>query len=258
MMTCSSYALCEKIDLSRLKSDLDGKYQCQLFKDAMAIEKEQRVTLVFKYGIVVFWGHEKEARNEILAALRPYMINVHTEREYDNLDYSQGSKIGIKNDHITLINDTVLEKLSYSHAIAQSLKLVEFEQTVQRAIETTREIPKRVAKSGKTQLSRNEIARMRGYLFIVQSEMNLNYDLLDRPEFFWENPEFDKIYSYASSYLELRPRLEVLNKKVEVIKDLFSMLADEQSHKHSALLEWIIIILIAVEIVLLIFMEMMK
>ncbi|MDD1623685.1 MAG: RMD1 family protein, partial [Methylococcaceae bacterium] len=44
------------------------------------------------------------------------------------------------------------------------------------------------------------------------------------------------------------PRTEVLSKKLETIHELFEMLADEQKHRHSSILEWIIIWLIAFEI----------
>jgi len=43
--------------------------------------------------------------------------------------------------------------------------------------------------------------------------------------------------------------VDVLSKKLETIHDLFEMIADEQKHKHSSLLEWIIIWLIFFEIV---------
>lgn len=77
----------------------------------------------------------------------------------------------------------------------------------------------------------------------------LNYDLLDVPDFFWEYPELDAYYTMISDYLEVRQRVDVLSKKLETIHELFEMLADEQKHKHSSLLEWIIIWLIAFEIV---------
>jgi uncharacterized Rmd1/YagE family protein len=40
----------------------------------------------------------------------------------------------------------------------------------------------------------------------------------------------------------------VLSNKLDVIHELFEMLADDLNHKHSSFLEWIIIILIAFEI----------
>jgi len=58
------------------------------------------------------------------------------------------------------------------------------------------------------------------------------------------------LYNITASYLDIKPRIEVLNKKLEVIQDLLNVLADEQKHKHSSFLEIIIIVLITFEIIL--------
>jgi uncharacterized Rmd1/YagE family protein len=50
--------------------------------------------------------------------------------------------------------------------------------------------------------------------------------------------------------LEIAPRATVLKNRLEVIQELLEMMADEQKHSHSSMLEWIIIILIAIEIVI--------
>jgi uncharacterized Rmd1/YagE family protein len=89
---------------------------------------------------------------------------------------------------------------------------------------------------------------MRGELFLAKSRINLHYDLLDSPEFFWEYTELSSYYNTVANYLEIRNRIEVLNKKLEVIHEIFDMLAEEQKHRHSSLLEWIIIWLICVEV----------
>ena len=89
---------------------------------------------------------------------------------------------------------------------------------------------------------------MRGRLFLVESDILLHHALLDTPEFFWEYPELEADYRRMASYLDITPRVEVLNKKLQIIHDMFDMLADEQKHQHSSLLEWIIIWLIAIEI----------
>jgi uncharacterized Rmd1/YagE family protein len=43
-------------------------------------------------------------------------------------------------------------------------------------------------------------------------------------------------------------RVEVLNKRLDLIKELFDMLASELHNSHSNTLEWIVIILIVVEV----------
>ena len=74
--------------------------------------------------------------------------------------------------------------------------------------------------------------------------------LLDTPEFIWEYPELEHYYLALSRYLEIAPRATVLKNRLEVIQELLEMMADEQKHSHSSMLEWIIIILIAIEIAL--------
>ncbi len=48
-------------------------------------------------------------------------------------------------------------------------------------------------------------------------------------------------------YLELDPRVEVLNTRFEVLQQMLDMLRDHQNNEHSARLEWIVIWLIVVE-----------
>lgn len=96
----------------------------------------------------------------------------------------------IKDDLISLVSDGVLEKL----AISQSVNLQEFECRAQNTIEETAPIPNNIAKSGKAYLSRKQISKMRGNLYLVKSDINLRYDLLDTPDFFWEYPEVERPY----------------------------------------------------------------
>lgn len=161
-------------------------------------------------------------------------------------------------DHITLSGNVELEELAISHAIAQSLKLAYYEELILKSIETTEHIPENLAKTGKTQLSRNELAKARGRLYLAQAHVNLHYDLLDVPDFFWDYPELESSYQVAATYLEIRQRIEVLNKKLDVIHELFDMLADEQNHKHSSMLEIIIIWLIVFEVFISIFHDILS
>jgi len=132
--------------------------------------------------------------------------------------------------------------------MAQSIKLASFETNAITTINNTNYIPKSLAENGSIKLSRQNIAKIRGQLFLTKSDIILNYDLLDTPDFFWEYPEYENIYVVVAKYLEIAPRTEVLSKKLETIHELFEMLADEQKHRHSSILEWIIIWLIAIEI----------
>ena len=241
--------MANEFEFATLKEVFSAGYQSRLYRDVLCIEHPDGVFFVFRYGIVVFWGMSQTLRQEVLGRLRTFAITPVAGSIDDRFTYEAGaSRISIKNDHIMLDSDEIMNRLAVSHGIAQSIKLEQFEAQAQRTINETRHIPENIARTGSTRLSRRTIAKMRGNLFLSKSSIILQYDLLDVPEFFWEYPELEPYYMMAAGYLEVRKRLEILDKRLETIHELFEMMADEQKHKHSSMLEWIIIWLIAFEI----------
>jgi uncharacterized Rmd1/YagE family protein len=111
-------------------------------------------------------------------------------------------------------------------------------------------IPEELAKFSKIWISQKEIAKIRGALFNTKSKVIIHYGLLDTPDFFWEYPEYEATYERMARYMDIRQRVELLSKKLSTIHELFEMLASEQKHQHSSFLEWIIIVLIGIEIAL--------
>jgi uncharacterized Rmd1/YagE family protein len=61
--------------------------------------------------------------------------------------------------------------------------------------------PTDLARRGKIGVERKEIYRKMGALFLHKTQFNLNSDILDIPEFFWEYPD---IVSITCSYLRSR------------------------------------------------------
>jgi uncharacterized Rmd1/YagE family protein len=246
------YALCycANFDLPTLQNRDLPRQACVAYRNVLHEEYPEGEVFIFDYGVLVFWGMSAEKRTEFVNNLHEFAKDPLTRVLDDEFTYEVGAdKPAIKNDHLYLTDNAVVTRLAVSHGIAQSTKLAQFELQVQQTINDTAHIPKGIADTGTTHLSRKELAKLRGRLFIAKSNIMLNYDLLDVPDFFWEYPELDVYYTTVSDYLEVKQRVGVLTKKLETIHELFDMMADEQKHKHSSLLEWIIIWLIAFEIV---------
>lgn len=255
------YALCycAHFAFKDMQNDLIENQRCSVFRDVLHVEWQSGNIFIFNYGVLVYWQLNAEDRKHFLDKIKPYAINPVTRLVEDlfTFEHSPG-KQAVKNDHITLADHEIITKLALSHGIAQSIKLAQFEYAVQDAIEDTAYIPQRIASTGKTRLSRKDLAKLRGHLYLTKSDIMLNYDLLDTPEFFWDYPELDHCYQMMADYLEREQRMEVLSKKLETIHELLEMMADEQKHKHSSLLEWIIIWLIAFEIVVFLVYDIFK
>lgn len=247
---CTAQCLANVFEFDELKLILEQRYRLVSYLDVIHIEHANWEAFIFPYGVFVGWGMGYDDEQHLLDELGAYAVNAHDTAFIDRFTFAEDENgTRIRNDHIELGSGSTRDKLAVSHALAQSVKLMEFEHQAQRTIEETGYIPENIARYGRANLGRKAIAKLRGTLYIVRSDIHLHFDLLDTPEFFWEYPELQDIYHSIASYLEIEQRIRLLTDKLDIIQQLFNMLAEEQNHKHSSTLEWIIIWLIAVEIV---------
>lgn len=202
----------------------------------------------FSYGATVFWGLSYEQCRVYLDQIKEFEENPLEEIEKDEFTFSFGESPKIVEDEIILPNTDVLSRLAISHGLAQSVKLETFECAIRKTFNHTKHIPEDLAKHGRIPLSRKEIRRKMGELFIERNSINLHFDVLDTPEFFWEYSELEPLYAMTAKYLDIETRVEVLNQRLDVIHELFEMLGTELNHQHSSQLEWTIIVLIVMEV----------
>ena len=202
----------------------------------------------FPYGAVVFWGLSREKCRSYIEQIKEFEEQPVDEIETDEFTFIVGEVPKIVEDEIILPNLDVLCRLAISHGLAQSVKLGTFESAIRKTFDHTKHIPEDLAKYGSISLSRKEIRRKMGELFIERNSINLHVDVLDTPEFFWEYSELEPLYAITANYLDLKTRVEVLNQRLDVIHELFEMLGNELNHQHSSRLEWTIIGLIIMEV----------
>lgn len=239
-----------RFDAPALSEELLGSMRAVRYRDIISIELPRGEAVIFPFGAMVFWGVTEDDREALVKKLAPLAEGGRTNSEEESYGFELGNnQERFHRDTVFLADDSRMQRLAVSHALAQSVKLNQFERQALRTIQETASIPQQLVTEGRIKLSQRHIAQMRGNLFLTKSDIILNYDLLDTPEFFWEYPELESTYELAARYLEIKPRVDVLSKKLETIHELLEMLADEQKYKHSAYLEWTIIWLIAIEIV---------
>ncbi len=254
-MRCSCYCTASSYDITRLFQSLQRLGSNQLFRDVIhvQIKEEKRIKgdlFYFPYGSIVCWGFTEEEEKEILHSLKEFEKEPNTKAELDEFTFTYGDSMTIEEDEICLHNKSTLTKLAVSHGLAQSVKLTTFEELIQKTIDHTKQLPSDLAKKGKISLSRREISRTMGEIFIERNFINLHSEILDTPEFFWDYPELEPYYRRTAHYLDVNKRVEILNKRLNVVHELFEILSSELNHQHSSRLEVTIILLILIEVTL--------
>ena len=261
-MRAVAYCTSTGFDINKLAAYLKGSYETTRIREVLHIhmpsKQKDNDVFFFPFGALVCWGLSEAEEQQVLEEIKPFEQQRTDMREEDVFYYSYGPQAKIEDDEIVLPDHDSLTKLAFSHGLAQSVKLGVFEQTIQKTIHLTKELPEHLATQGSIKLSRQDIRRMMGRLFIDRSSINLHQELLDTPEFFWEHSDLESYYALVAHYLDRERRVNVLNQRLHIVQELFDMLAAELNHQHSSRLEWTIIWLIVIEVLLHVITDILK
>lgn len=220
---------------------------------------------VFSYGVVVFWNFSEHQEKDILADLTfatttiggPLLIRPLREQDVEtedfHFDYSPETRSArIYNDLITLRSGDHMIKLAMSHALAQSTKLARFEERMAVTMLGVQNIPKNPsALTGKVGMRREDVSKMSEVVLKLRVDVNLSSNVLDTPEFFWEEePSLNPLYTAVREYLEIEQRVSVLNERSRVFQDLTDVLSDSIAESNLSRVVIIIIVLLVLCILL--------
>ncbi len=249
-MECCAFCTASSYQIKPLYASLKAKFKTSLIRDVIHVGFSEGVDVFyFPYGAAICWGVSSNEGKKYLEYTKNFSVKTLDEIEEDAFTFRYGDKYEFVKDDLVLPNKEILTKLTVSHGFAQSVKLGAFENTISSSFEKTRHIPVNLATKGKIPLSRKEIRKKMGALFLDRSSINLHTDVLDTPEFFWEHPELEPVYLDVANELDIETRGQVLNQRLDVLRELFEMLGNELNHQHSSRLEWIIIWLILIEVI---------
>jgi uncharacterized Rmd1/YagE family protein len=264
-MRCTSYCTAETYYIDRFAKFLRTEgFEPKFYRDVIHITRSDaektKDIFFFPYGCVIMWGLEEEEEGSFLESVNRYAEKPKPLPIVDTSTYLVGERtyINEEEDEIVIETEEVLVKLSISHGLAQSVKLTSFEETIAKTIENTRHLPRELAEKGKIALPKRKLSQKLGELFAERNSVNLHTDILDIPEFFWRRPKYEPYYHLAAEYMDISTRLDILNRRLDVIHELYEILSNELNHLHSARLEIIVILLIMIEVVLVIIKDFLK
>ncbi|KAI4093457.1 MAG: hypothetical protein LQ344_002870 [Seirophora lacunosa] len=209
---------------------------------------------LFDYGTVVIWGMTPAQETRFLHDISKFSTGeplspADIQTENFNFYYTREYQARIYNDFISLREKkNYMTKLAISHALSQSVKTSLFEDLLSTTIARTHPLPQQLAVTGRIALSRTEINKQIGQLFILRINIHLQGSVLDSPELMWAEPQLEPVYGAVRSYLEMDQRVGLLTERLEVLGDLLAVLKDQVGTRHGEYLEWIVIVLIAAEI----------
>src|SRR6202030_1752963 len=210
------------------------------------------VAVVFRYGVVVLTGLSAEEEAEFLERVRARTYGTITppEEEWAKIQVAKEAEEPIPVGGPILVREFSLERLLVvSDALAKSVVLGHDEREVANVFDTIEPFARELANLGKTSRNRTDLLKLMGNALLVQHRVSGRVAVGEKPDVLWERPDLERLYGRLEDEYELSERAETLNRKLAMIADTATTLADIIDTKRSLRLEIVVVFLIAFEII---------
>lgn len=182
---------------------------------------EPRDIFFFREGSVVLWNCDEPETKSILRNLKQFEIgpyhehDIKDEKEFMNYAYVNDQRGSLKNEtfFIQTNGDSDLEKYTFSNAITSSVKLGIWESLLETYIDGLSTVTTDLKDGKRIRMSRASILQKTGELFALKHLINLDSDLLETPDFYWDREELEQLFNKTCSYFSIPKRKRVRNFK---------------------------------------------
>jgi required for meiotic nuclear division protein 1 len=205
------------------------------------------------FGVLTLIAKEKQ---EIMNALSLLGLSLNYEEQSNlitqdypiHIDPALANAFEVTNEAIILKSASTLNLNIIALAVSQSVGLEHYEKRLETLFIQSRRIVESIHTFSITR--RSHLLQFAKKLALTRHDMVSNLLLLDKPNILWDDSEAEALYNRLAFILELYDRHEIALSKLSQIKDDVMLVMDLINHKKSEFLEWIIIVLIGVEIVM--------
>jgi len=266
-MVFKAYAVTNEIDLNRIAADcnIPKKYtweeplvlQGEILSNILHRKKlKNEEILVFSFGSIVFINSTTEDEKVFLKYLKKIKddIDINNYEEYSDdyeLQVVENAKIELTDKYLVVPSFQIFYPELVSTVIAKSVALEKTEKHLESILDKLENMIDKLEK-GKLNISNKEIAKTTSK--IVRHEYNtIAYIMiLDKPDITWTNSDAESIYDRMSEFFELNDRYIILKEKTDILNSIIKGFSSISDSIRGLFVEWIIVLLILVEIVLMV------
>jgi uncharacterized Rmd1/YagE family protein len=211
---------------------------------------DNKYIYVFKYGVVSFLNYDEIRIAAFIELISPFCKNVFTEKLREELQIESGArenKFGFNKVEIQTINADVIRIILLN--VSQSVALDYFSEQTNRLIADTQKHTVNLESSGKIDLSGKKLKKFIGRTLNLKHKISESLYIFDSPDVTWEDENLNKIDLGLKNTFELQVRFRNLEEGLSIVKENLELFKDIMQHRNSTTLEWVVIILILVEVI---------
>ena len=170
-------------------------------------------------------------------------------KEHYSLRIEEGGTLDITNDYAVMpgYNRAFMDIVAF--VIAKSVALERIEEKVDKVLDEMEGVIT-LLDQGKLSIPDKKLAKFASKILNFKYHSIAYIMVLDKPDITWENPEADRLYLTMANLFELSQRYQEIKHKSETLMDITGVFSSLSRARRASRLEWIIIVLIFIEIVI--------
>jgi required for meiotic nuclear division protein 1 len=249
-ITTVGYHLGDRLDLKRIRNSIT--FDC-IYTDPTELiyqTGEYAYFQIFDYGSIVFFGIEKTQQTNIIHSIRSILGLESYELVSEEFDVETDPNASLK----VLFGSIIIKQVTPDIAkvvmlnIAQSVALDYYIEQTNTLLEQTTYFSNELEEKGRFSLKGKKLLKYIGKALNLKNKIAQNLYIFDSPDITWNDKILNELHYRLNRELDIKIRHRSLQESLSIIQENLEIYKDINQHSQSSTLEWIIIILIAVEI----------
>lgn len=246
----SAFLVANQLDIKGIKAFLDIKPLADSSSELYYSFTGGKYQYYFNYGVVVFAGYGEDEMKWAIKAVTNFQKSppVTWLRDDHELRQEERNDIAFQFDEVLLgrLDDKVIRIAMFN--LAQSVALDYYHGVSETLLTEVKGFANQLQLTGKLKISRKNMMRFIGKALSTQNEIAENIYVFDAPELVWDDEYLDKLQQGLAKHFDLRVRFSEVEYTLRIIEDNLSVFREITHQRENTVLEYIIIILILVEV----------
>ncbi len=256
----SAFLVANQFDIKGIKAFLDIKPLADTSSELFYEFAGQKYQYFFNFGVVVFSGYTEDEMKWAIKTVQLFQRDPSTNWMRDDHEINVQENSGIVFEFDELILDKVDSKVIRitMFNLAQSVALDHYHIVTENLLTEVKGFANQLESTGKLKISRKNMMRFLGRALNTQNDIAENIYIFDAPDLVWDDEYLDKLHQGLIKHFDLRVRFSEIEYTLRIIEDNLSVFREIIHQRESNILEYIIILLILVEVFDLLITKILK
>jgi uncharacterized Rmd1/YagE family protein len=250
MIRVETFLIAEEVNVKKFRAEFTGTPHSASAFEAFYAQENNRYLYVLNYGVIGFVGYSDVEKSDFIKFMKNYCEKpVEGEFKEDLLvDINPAARLTFSYNSVSVPewNENVVKIIILN--IAQSVAMDFYEKLGNEALDSTKKFTDQLEKFGRIRISKTNLLKYIGKTLNVKNSIFDNLYVFNSPDLVWENEFLSKLDHGLRDTFDINMRFRELDYELRIVHDNLTLFTEQLQHRESNRLEWIVIMLILLEV----------